>query len=140
MKPRLFWDTNVMLDLLAEREPYFEDAEIIASLADKHKIKLFVSALSFSTCAYLLEKIHPADTVREKLRKFKILAEISSIDNDIIEKGLNAKFSDFEDALQYFSALNSNCDIIISRNVKDYKSVDIPVMTPKEFLLSLKTK
>ena len=140
MKQRLFLDTNVMLDILAERVPHFEDAEIIASIADKNKIKLFVSAISFSTCAYLLGKIHTAELVKEKLRKFKILAEISNLDNDVIEKGLNSKIKDFEDALQYYSALNSNCDIIISRNVKDFKGADIPIMTPNEFLLSLKIK
>ena len=59
---------------------------------------------------------------------------------NIIEKGLNSNFSDFEDSLQYFCALRSNCHILITRNVKDFKESLIPVMTPDEFLASIKKK
>jgi predicted nucleic acid-binding protein len=75
-----------------------------------------------------------------KLQKFKVISEICSLDEVIIEKGLNSKFKDFEDALQYFSALKNGCNIIITRNVKDFKESEIPVMTPAEYLTTIRKR
>ena len=72
------------------------------------------------------------------MRKFKIISGICELDELIIEKGLNSEFHDFEDSLQYFSALRTECDIIITRNGKDFKKSQIPVMIPDEFLNSMK--
>ena len=135
---KLFWDTNVMLDLLGEREPFYLAAAKIATLADKKKLEITVSALSFATVSYLLTKFEGLRKAKEKLRKFKVISDICELDEIIIEEGLNSDFSDFEDALQYFSALRAECDIIITRNAKDFKKSQIAVMTPDEFLLSLK--
>ena len=76
--------------------------------------------------------------MKTKLRKFKVISEICELDALIIEKGLNSDFPDFEDSLQYYSALRTECDIIITRNSKDFKKSQIPVMTPDEFLNSIK--
>ncbi len=135
---KLFWDTNVMLDLLGEREPFYLAAAKIATLADKKKLEITVSALSFATVSYFLTKFGGMKKAKEKLRKFKVISEICELDEIIIEEGLNSDFSDFEDTLQYFSALRAKCDIIITRNAKDFKKSQIAVMTPDEFLLSLK--
>ena len=136
---KLFLDTNVMLDFLGEREPFYLSSAKIATLADKRKLTINVSALSFATVSYFLTKYEGVNKAKEKLRKFKVISEICELDELIIEKGLNSDFSDFEDSLQYFSALRAECDIIITRNGKDFKKPQIPVMTPDEFLLSLKS-
>ncbi len=136
---KLFLDTNVMLDFLGEREPFYISAAKIATLADKRKLKIMVSALSFATVSYFLTKYEGLKKTKDKLRKFKIISGICELDELIIEKGLNSDFSDFEDSLQYFSALRTECDIIITRNGKDFKKSQIPVMTPNEFLNSMKT-
>ena len=135
---RLFLDTNVMLDLLGEREPYYISAAKIATFADKRSLKIIVSALSYATISYFLTKYDGLEKTKEKLRKFKVISEICELDELIIEKGLNSDFSDFEDSLQYFSALRTDCDIIITRNGKDFKKSELPVMTPDEFLFSIK--
>lgn len=135
---KLFWDTNVMLDFLGERDPFYISAAKIATLADKREIKVFVSALSYATISYILTKYEGLEKTKDKLRKFKVISETSELDGLIIEKGLNSDFSDFEDSLQYYSALRSECDIIITRNGKDFKKSQIPVMTPDEFLNSIK--
>jgi predicted nucleic acid-binding protein len=135
---RLFIDTNVMLDFLGEREPFYLASAKIATLADKGKIEMIVSALSYATVSYFLTKFEGIDKTEEKLRKFKVISEICELDGKIIEKGLNSNFSDYEDSLQYFSALRKECDIIITRNAKDFKLSSIPIMTPDEFLNSLK--
>lgn len=135
---KLFLDTNVMLDLLGERDPFYISAAKIATLADKRSVQIIVSALSYATISYFLIKYDGLEKTKDKLRKFKVISEICELDDVIIEKGLNSDFSDFEDSLQYFSALRTDCDIIITRNGKDFKKSEIPVMSPDEFLNSIK--
>jgi predicted nucleic acid-binding protein len=134
MTHNLFLDTNVVLDLLGERQPFYDSIAKIATLADRGQIKIVVSALSFSTVYYLLSKFEDREVVKQKLRKFKIIAKTTDLTDRIIEKGLVSKFSDFEDALQYYCAVSSECNIIITRNVRDFKESTIPVLTPDEYL------
>lgn len=135
MRTRVFLDTNAMMDLLSERHPFYNAIAKIASLADRGQLELIVSALSYITVNYLLTKIDSQETIKDKLRKFRIISEVASLDEEIIEKALNSNFSDFEDAVQYFSALKSNCKIIITRNAKDFKESSLPIMTAEEFLV-----
>lgn len=138
MNTKLFLDTNIMLDLLGERMPYYNSIARIASLADKGKVTIVVSALSYSIVSYFLTKFENSEISKEKLRKFKIISAICDLDESIIEKGLNSNFSDVEDSLQYFSALKSDCSILITRNGKDFKASQIPVMTAEEYLVSIR--
>jgi len=140
MKKRLFIDTNVMLDLLGERIPYYDSIAKIATLADKGEVSLIVSALSYASVFYLLKKFESTEKVKEKLRKFKIISEVSDLDDIVIEKGLISTFSDFEDSLQYHCALKAECNIILTRNQKDFKASEIPVMSAEEYLKSIKLK
>ncbi|HZK94717.1 MAG TPA: PIN domain-containing protein [Prolixibacteraceae bacterium] len=140
MKTKLFIDTNIMLDLLGERIPFYNSIAKIATLADKSQVTLVASALSYATVSYFLTKFENTEKAKDKLRKFKIISEICNLDEVIIEKGLNSNFSDFEDSLQYFSALKSNCSILITRNGKDFKESQIPVMTADEYLMSIRKK
>ncbi|WP_298397691.1 PIN domain-containing protein [Flavobacterium sp.] len=135
---KVFLDTNVMLDFVGERNPFFENAQIIVNLADKGKIILYVSALSFATCSYFLTKEYGTLIAKDKLSKFKILTNIVAVDEVIVDKSLLSKFSDFEDGLQYFSALKESCTYILTRNEKDFKSSEITIMNPKEFLVYYK--
>jgi predicted nucleic acid-binding protein len=140
MKDKLFLDTNIIVDLLGEREPFYESIAKIATLADKGKIQLFVSALTYSTVYYVLSRFEDKEVVKEKIRKFKVIAETSDLTDKIIEKGLSSKFKDFEDSLQYYCALGIDCNFFITRNEKDFKESELPVLTPDEYLSSLKNK
>ena len=111
MKDNLFLDTNVVLDLLGEREPFYEPAAKIATIADYGKIHLVVSALTYSTVYYLLSKFERREIAKEKIRKFKLIAKTSDLTDKIIDKGLSSAFKDFEDSLQYYCAVNSGCNI-----------------------------
>ena len=137
---KVFLDTNVMLDLLGERIPHYEPVAKIATLADKGEITIVVSALSFVTVSYFLTKYESPAIARQKLRKFRIISEICNLDESIIEKGLNSSIPDIEDSIQYFSALQSDCKVLITRNARDFKDSDIPVMTSEEFLASIKLR
>ena len=137
MSKRVYLDTNVMLDLLGEREPFYNSIAQIATLADQKKLEIVVSPISFATDNYFLSKFEGISVAKDKLRKFKVLCEISIIDETIIEKGLNSNFEDFDDSLQYFCAVDSECEVIITRNAKDFKNSLLPVMSAEEFITSI---
>lgn len=137
MIKKIFIDTNIMLDFLGEREPFYEPIAKIATLAEKEKLVMVVSPISFATVNYFITKFETSKIAREKLRKFKILSKICALEEQTVEKALNSSIPDFEDALQYFSATESNCEIIITRNGKNFKKSVLPVMTADEFLSSL---
>jgi len=131
---KLFLDTNVMLDFLGEREPHYINAAKIASLADRKKIKISVSALSYATVYYLLSKGAKQEVVIKKLNQFSTLVEIVDLNGKMIERSLNGDFKDFEDGLQFLAAVSCNADIIVSRNKKDFKTSTLAVLSPEEFL------
>lgn len=136
MKDRLFLDTNVILDLLGERDSFYGSIARIVTLADKGNIILYASAISYPTIYYILSKFEDDKTVREKIRKFKVIVKSADLTDRIIEKGLTSRFSGFEDAIQYYCAIETECHIFITRNEKDFRVADIPVMTPDEYLKS----
>lgn len=140
MRTKLFIDTNVMLDLLGERDPFYDSAAKLATLADNGTITMVVSSLSYATVNYFLAKFDGQKAAKEKMRKFLIISEMCDLDKQIIEKGLNSDFTDFEDSLQYFSALKSNCKILITRNGKDFKGSELPIMTAEEYIKSVNKK
>ncbi len=133
---KILLDTNIILDLLAKRQPFFEFAAKLFSLGDKKKIRLYTTSISIINVNYILSKILSANESREILRKFRVLVKILPCDEKIIDLGLNSHFKDFEDSIQYYIAIENKIDIIITRNLKDFKSAKIPVMTAEEFLLS----
>lgn len=140
MMDRLFLDTNILMDLLGERVPYYSAAAKIATLADKRKVSLVVSALSYATVFYVLSKFESSEAIKEKIRKFKAISETSDLTDRVIDKGLSSSFSDFEDALQYHCALKLDCNILITRNERDFKKSELPVMTPDEYLIGLASR
>ena len=136
---KLFIDTNIVIDLLAKREPFYDDAAKLFSLADKNKVKLSISSLTFANTSYILQRANSASDVKEILRRFKILTLVLPLDDKIIELSLNdSDFTDFEDAIQYYSAIDSKQDIIITRNLKDFKASKLPVLTAGDFIRLLK--
>lgn len=134
---KIFLDTNIILDFLGEREGFYEASAKIMTLADKNKIQVYTSPSSISNVFYVLTRYENSKIALEKIRKFKLLCSMSVMDDEVVEKAINSNFKDFEDAMQYFSALASNCNIIITRNEKDFKNAMIPVMNAESYLLSL---
>ena len=128
-------DTNIVINLLAKRKDFYAEAAALFSLSDKNKIILTISALTFANTNYVLSKQRSENAAREILRKFKVLVEILPLDDKLIELALSdGAFADFEDGLQYYSALENKVDVIITRNKKDFKNAKIPILTAKEYL------
>ena len=131
---RLFLDTNIVLDLLAYRMPFYTEAAKLFSLADKKKLKLSISALCLADAHYILLKQNPDLEVRNILRKFKVLVNVLPLDDKITDLALSSEFRDFEDAIQYYTAIEHDQEIIITRNQSDFKESKLPVMTAREFI------
>jgi predicted nucleic acid-binding protein len=132
---KLFVDTNIVIDLLSRREPFFEEAAILFSLADKKQIELTVSALTIANTSYVLLRQMDSNKAKSILRKLRLIVKILPLDDKIVALALNDEtFSDFEDGLQYFSAIEYGQDLIITRNLKDFKNSKLPAMTAKQFI------
>ena len=133
---RVFVDTDIILDLIGMRQPFYESAAVLFSKSDRGEIQLFVSSLSFSNLNYILTKQFSAREARKKILQFKTLVTVLSVSDKIVELALISDFKDFEDGLQYFTATENGISILLTRNLKDYKSAEIAVMTASEFLKS----
>ncbi|HET9571023.1 MAG TPA: PIN domain-containing protein [Bacteroidales bacterium] len=132
---KLFLDTNIIIDLLSERQPFYTEAALIFSLADKKELEISVSTLSFATTNYILLQSKKSDEAKQILRKLKLIVKVLSLDEKIVELALNdSDFKDFEDGLQYYTAIENGHDAIITRNLKDFKKSRIPVMTADQYL------
>jgi predicted nucleic acid-binding protein len=131
----LFIDTDVIIDFLIDRKPFSREAAIIFTLIDQKKLKGFSSSLTFSNLYYVLRKIESHNRVISKLDSLSKMVGILKVEEQTIKNALASGFPDFEDSIQYFSAIDSKkIDVIITRNIKDFKKSEIPVMTPGDFL------
>ena len=132
---RIFIDTNILLDLLLERQPWVKEASVLFSMADRKEVKLLCCSLSFSTAAYLMGRLkYERKEIITKLTLVKSLCQVTTVDDSVIDRALQSDFTDLEDAMQYYSALAENAELIVTRNQKDYALSNIPVLSPSEFL------
>ncbi len=133
---RILVDTNIVIDLLANRPEFVSEAQKLFTLADKKKVKLYVSSLTIANTHYILSQGLKIENTRKILRKFKVLIEVLPMDDKIIDLSLDSDFKDYEDAIQYHTALENDIEIIITRNLKDFKQSTIPVLSAREYLKS----
>ena len=134
MTENIFVDTDVIFDLLAKREPFYNYSAKLFTHADKQELTICVSSLCFGNLNYILSKQKSATEARKILSRFKVLVKVLPVDDKVIELALNSDFKDFEDAIQYYCAIENGIKIIITRNLKDFKHARIPVLTAEEFM------
>lgn len=130
---RLFLDTNIVVDLLEGREPFCYDAAQLFTMAHEKKVELLVSPMTFSTASFLLRK-HGSEGVRNLLSNLRQLVSVTISDERTVDDSIASQFKDFEDAMQYYTALNAKAEIIITRNGKDFTASNLPVMTATEYI------
>ena len=129
----VFIDTDVIVDFLTDRKPFSLESAKIFSLIDQKKIKGCVSSLSFSNLYYVLRKFGTHKKVINSLQELSELVDILKVDSEIIKSALTSDFKDFEDAIQYYTAISNNkLDAIITRNIADFKLSTLPVFSPDE--------
>lgn len=131
-------DINYVLDIFLKRHSfYYPAAKVFKEIEDKN-IKGYLCALSFPTLFYLLSKELNREKALKTLEKIRIVFSVAPVNEKVIDLSLASDFRDFEDAVQYYSALQIKADCIITRNKGDYISDVIPILTPEEFLVITK--
>ena len=134
-KDKIFLDTDVALDHLADRQPFAEYAHRLFALAETGDLRICVSSLSLSNLYYLLRKLKGHAEALTLLGKLKRLVHVSAVAEAEIQSALSSSFKDFEDAVQHFAAkAEGGVSAIITRNKADYSASEIPVLSPDEFL------
>ena len=131
---KVFFDTNIMIDVIGRREQFCKPSMQIMSLADRGLIRIYVSALSYATASFILGKYNKGLDIISEFSKFMKITIATLVDSSMVEQSVKSEFKDFEDAMQYFSAKHENVDYIITRNKKDFAVSDIPVFEPQEFV------
>lgn len=137
----VFLDTNVLIDFLADQEPFSLDAAKLFNYSLSKKIRIYVSAISFNNIYYILRQRFSHSKCIEMLSDLNEWVEIIDLTNEIITKSLRSGFKDFEDAIQYNSANAVNLiEFIITRDAKDFKSSSLVILTPKEAISMLRNE
>ncbi len=134
MKPKLFIDTDIILDVLAKREPFYDSAAQLFTLIDEGKVEAFTTPVVFSNLFYILFKFKNRSFTHSSLRKLRLLLKIIQVDEKVVDLALNSEFKDFEDAIQFYSAKLQELDFIVTRNVKDFVAKDLVVLTAEDYI------
>ncbi len=133
---KIFVDTDVILDLLGNRIPHFHFSAVLFTFAEMKKLELYTSPLILANTFYVLRKQLGNDEAKKALRKLRILLHIIDSSESVVDKALNSDFSDFEDAIQYYTALEYGISVILTRNLRDYKNASVIIQTPEAFLVA----
>lgn len=133
---KVFLDTNIIVDLIADRKPFSKYSIEIFKKAEEKKIKLFTSSHSIATTHYLLKKYLEEKILRDVLYNLLDYLTVIAVDSDVLKKGLRSKHKDFEDSIQILCASTiEKIDCIVTRNTKDFRDSEILVLTPDELCL-----
>jgi len=140
MNKKVFVDTDVVIDLLTKREPFYQSAAQVFSLAADKKMDLFISPVLISNLFYILRKILGREEAINAIRKLRILVSIVTIDEEIVDLVLSSKFKDIEDGFQYYGALQEKIGILLTKNTKDFVGKEISIMNCAEFIEYYRTE
>jgi predicted nucleic acid-binding protein len=137
---KIFIDTNILIDFLAKREPHHYETACLFELSYRQEVQLMLSSLSVVNAHYVLKKFENEQRVREKLHHICSVCQVIPLTQDVVSKAFLSSFKDFEDAVQYLSALMANSDFIVTNNEKDFKNSTIPIANVVGFLAFQKHK
>jgi predicted nucleic acid-binding protein len=130
----LFIDSDVLLDILLKRDPFYFYTQILLLETTQKGIQLNTSALVISNVHYVLSRSIGSKASRLKIKELLQAVKVLSFESDIVDKALDSNFEDFEDAIQHLIAKRYNCEAIITRNIRDFRHSDIPVFKPEQYL------
>ena len=134
----IFMDTNVVIDFLANRQPFSMDAAKLFDLAINEKVRIYISAVSYNNIYYILRQSLTNAATIKLLEELADFTEITDVTNTVIRQSLKTDFRDYEDAIQYYCALSiPKVDFIVTRNTKDFKKSILSVLTPMEAIGSI---
>lgn len=131
---RVLLDTNVVLDLFLDREPFAENSATLWKAHENGQLTTYISAITPVNLFYIARKLKGYDIAKQAIVDLLATLPVCLVDHTVLQDGLNAGFKDYEDAVQHSSALASGLDAILTRNTKDFTSAKLPVYTPADFL------
>ncbi|MEX2564360.1 MAG: PIN domain-containing protein [Cyclobacteriaceae bacterium] len=136
--PEVYLDTDVAFDIISKRKPFFETAVKLIEWVAQDKIALVIGECSLANLIYLSYDIYKLPNAQERLMDLMSVCQVISGGKSQMMQALASKFSDKEDALQYYTALHDGVDYFVTRNIHDFKTAlqILPVSTPEEFLSS----
>lgn len=133
-KIKAFFDLNIILDVLQEREPFYETSAQLLAYAETGKIQGFIAPHSLTTLFYLIQKDQSASHAKVTITNLLQILKIATIDQSTIEQALSLPYRDFEDAVQMMAAVQCKADYLVTRNVKDFQPAPLSVLQPSELL------
>lgn len=133
-KESVFVDTNIILDWLGKRQPFFKYAEELFLKAENKEIELFISTMSYISTEYILRKQLGKEKARKALTGIRAISKVCTSGSKEIDLSLVSGMNDFEDAFQYYTALNNLASVIITRNPKDFVNSNLPILSAEEYI------
>lgn len=140
MSKKLFLDTDVILDVIFKRGPHFIDSQKVMSIVERDFFRGYTSSLIIANCYYIINSNKDQNTALKAISKLRSVLNILPFTNREIGESLSSDIRDFEDGIQYFICVNNNINNLITRNIADYKGMEINALTPKDFLNLEETK
>jgi len=134
---KVFVDTNVLLDVLARREPFYTDAARIWSLAERSRVEALVSVISFNNVYYIVRRASNRRSAERALHLMRGVFTPVPLSVQILNQAIDARYADFEDAIQFHSAIHAAADCLITRDGGHFPASDLPVLSPAAFLATL---
>ena len=131
---RVFIDTNVLMDVLLQREPFWRDSFEVWTLVESGRVEACIAATSFSNCYYLVRKEMGKSQAEQTVRALRGVFVPVAMTEQILDRAIGAGFSDFEDAVQFHSAVHARAECILTRNPGHFPRSPLSILSPKEFL------
>jgi predicted nucleic acid-binding protein len=132
----LFLDTNIIIDVLADRKPFSASSALLFECAENGQAQLYISALSYTNVYYIVKKVSSHKQMVALLKDLGTSVSTLDVSKQVINEALFSSWKDFEDAVQFFTAKSYNkIDAIVTRNVKDFKNNHLSIITPEEALV-----
>jgi predicted nucleic acid-binding protein len=134
---KILFDTNILLDVFLEREPFYEASFTSLMIAEQNIIEGWLCGTTITTIYYLLQKGLSKNSADKHLKNLLKIFHVSPVNRAVLEDAIGSKFTDYEDSVLHQAAIHSRIDGILTRNQKDFKHSTLPVYSPKELLNSL---
>lgn len=130
----LLIDANIILDILLNRPMFVKDSSMIWKLCETQQMKGYISTLTYANIMYIMRKQLTPEQIQEIFCKLKLIFEFADFSPAVLERAVNMKWKDFEDAIQSATAESVHADYIITRNIKDFKQSKVMALMPSELL------
>ncbi|MEG5033033.1 PIN domain-containing protein [Microcoleus sp. AT3-D2] len=134
---KILIDTNIIVDVALEREPFFSESDRILTFVEEAQIQGYISASTFSDLYYIIRRNRGRDWTLDFLRQLATFCQVATVDNSVISMALTCNFKDFEDAIQYSTAVINRIDAIVTRNPRDFPVTTPRILTPNQLIQEL---